>query len=575
MNLNLSGSTQSNTAAQTAAATTAANTASAANTHGNQSANLHSENYNAGQVFSGEVAQINGKEILILLGNHQTISARMEGDISLTLGQSVYFEVQSNKSNQILLRPLYTNLTSADPAVLKALDAAGLPVNEKTIGMTSAMMEEGMPVNRNALYEMFRQVNAFQNADMKTLVQMTKLQLPITESNISQFENYRNLEHQLVKDVDLLSDGIPKLISELTTQGNTVDAYNLSKQLLDMLTMGRDASITTEGNPGGIAQGEIIKSGAEALAEALNISTANASTDNISGQAVDAQNTTRILNMDAALQELTPEQRQSLANHLESLGMSPEAKTQLLNGQISAQQLYDFLKECLEQPDAHHNEHLKALLQSDAYQNLLKNDIMKQWLLNPQNIAKEGKVEEFYRRISEQSQKILQAMQNTAKPDAALIKSAGNMQDNVNFMNQLNQMLTYVQLPLKMSQENAHGDLYVYTNKKNLAAKDGNVSALLHLEMETLGTMDIHVAMQQNKVSTHFYLEKEEMLDFIEANIHLLDERLTKKGYHMDSTVSVKENGKTSVVEEFLHGNGTAPVAGSTGVTKYSFDVRA
>ncbi|HKM21887.1 MAG TPA: flagellar hook-length control protein FliK [Lachnospiraceae bacterium] len=572
MNLNLSGSTQSNTAAaQNTAATSAANAAGSVHVQGNHSANLNSGNYNAGQVFSGEVAEINGKDILILLGNHQTISARMEGDISLTLGQSVYFEVQSNKNNQMFLRPLYTNLTSADPAVLKALDAAGLPVNEKTIGMTSAMMEEGMPVNKHALQEMFRQVNSFQNVDTKTLVQMTKLQLPITESNVAQFEKYQNLEHQILKDVNNLTDGIPKLIGELTAQGNTVESYDLNRQLLDILTAGREqlteaASSQADVTAGGQAVDALAGSLAEQAATGAQV------TDQV---VTGAQTTAQAGISDTALQELTPEQRQSLAEHLENLGLSQEGKAQLLNGQMTTQQVYDFLKEALAQPEAHHNEHLKTLLQSDAYQNLLKSDLTQQWLLKPEDVAKEGRVEELYRRISEQSQKILQALQNTAKPDATLVKSAGNMQDNVNFMNQLNQMLSYVQLPLKMSQENAHGDLYVYTNKKNLAAKDGNVSALLHLEMETLGTMDIHVAMQQNKVSTHFYLQKEEMLDFIEANIHLLNERLTKKGYQMKTSVSVKETEETNVVEEFLHGNGAAIPPGAAGVAKYSFDVRA
>ena len=191
-------------------------------------------------------------------------------------------------------------------------------------------------------------------------------------------------------------------------------------------------------------------------------------------------------------------------------------------------------------------------------------------------MAKEGRVAELYERMSEQSQRITQMLQNISKAAPELAKSAGNMQDNLNFMNQMNQMLTYVQLPLKMARENANGDLYVYTNKKNLANQDGNVSALLHLEMEHLGTMDIHVAMQQNKVSTHFYMQKEEMLDFIESHIHILNERLTKKGYSMTTTVTMKEQEETdnSIVDEFLKKHGEAPMHTGSPM-KFSFDVRA
>lgn len=52
------------------------------------------------------------------------------------------------------------------------------------------------------------------------------------------------------------------------------------------------------------------------------------------------------------------------------------------------------------------------------------------------------------------------------------------MSQNVNFLNQMNQMYAYIQLPFKLSESNAHGELYVYSNKRNLAQKEGEVSAL-------------------------------------------------------------------------------------------------
>ena len=86
--------------------------------------------------------------------------------------------------------------------------------------------------------------------------------------------------------------------------------------------------------------------------------------------------------------------------------------------------------------------------------------------------------------------------------------------------------------------------------------------------------MDVHVAMQQEKVSTHFYMQSEELLDFIEANIHILNERLTKKGYQMNTTVSVKEDANPrSVIDEFLKQETDGLV--SPVVSTKSFDVRA
>lgn len=44
---------------------------------------------------------------------------------------------------------------------------------------------------------------------------------------------------------------------------------------------------------------------------------------------------------------------------------------------------------------------------------------------------------------------------------------AGEIHSNVEFMNQVNQMYTYAQIPLKMSGQHASGELFVYTNKRH------------------------------------------------------------------------------------------------------------
>lgn len=54
---------------------------------------------------------------------------------------------------------------------------------------------------------------------------------------------------------------------------------------------------------------------------------------------------------------------------------------------------------------------------------------------------------------------------------------AGEIHSNVEFMNQVNQMYTYAQIPLKMSGQHASGELFVYTNKKALAQGEKDLTA--------------------------------------------------------------------------------------------------
>jgi hypothetical protein len=138
-------------------------------------------------------------------------------------------------------------------------------------------------------------------------------------------------------------------------------------------------------------------------------------------------------------------------------------------------------------------------------------------------------------------------------------------------MNQLNHMMNYVQVPLKLSDSNAHGDLYVYTNKKNLARNDGTLTAFLHLDMDNLGSLDVSIAMQtdKNRVTTKFYLD-EDSLALVEEHKDELIERLSKKGYQCSAIMLEKDEDKT--VMDHLE----EQVSGQNAMIGYrTFDTRA
>ena len=59
-------------------------------------------------------------------------------------------------------------------------------------------------------------------------------------------------------------------------------------------------------------------------------------------------------------------------------------------------------------------------------------------------------------------------------------------------------------------------------------------------------------------------------MDFLEQNIALLNERLEKRGYSLQASISVKEE-ETSVIQEMEKQLGQ----GSVPISKVSFDARA
>ena len=124
-------------------------------------------------------------------------------------------------------------------------------------------------------------------------------------------------------------------------------------------------------------------------------------------------------------------------------------------------------------------------------------------------------------------------------------ETAAEVRGNIEFMNQLNQAYTYVQVPLKMSGQNANGELYVYTNKKNLRDPDAELSAFLHLDLEHLGSTDVSVKMQHRNVKTNFYMADDASYDLVEKYLPVLEQKLKDKGYQCTITMT-KEEKKVS-----------------------------
>lgn len=514
-----------------------------------------------GQLIQGEVIGRNGSELQIRLTPDTVITAKLENGVELLSGKAVTFEVKTNGAGLLALSPLFENM-GGDAQAMKALDMAGLPVNSRTLEMVDSMMKEGLSVDRNSLAEMFKQVMNHTDFSPSQIVTLFRMSVDITPENLQQLSNYQNLEHQITKDMTGILDALQEQYQALLQQGDKEGAVELYRAFLQLFLP--DTAIPEE----------------EAAAELLPVQEeAGALAETEPGQAVQpAEENTKPLTTEELLRQVFRQAEQAdsstgrFAELLTDIGVSKESVTAFLQGELGASGLLQELAQQLEQmpPEsaAKLRENLQKLFSGKEFQELLKNGMTEQWLMTPDEVQDKTKVERLYDRLDSQLSRLAQTLSETAK-GSALGKSITTLQNNLEFMNELNHVYSFVQLPLKMSEGTAHGDLYVYTNKKGLASRDGKISALLHLDMEHLGPVDVYVAMEMEKVNTHFYLPDEEMLSFIEQHLYLLDERLEKKGYSMNTVASVKGQEKEAV-EEML-----ASEPPMTKLSQYSFDVRA
>jgi hypothetical protein len=189
--------------------------------------------------------------------------------------------------------------------------------------------------------------------------------------------------------------------------------------------------------------------------------------------------------------------------------------------------------------------------------------------ITPENVAKEDGIKNYYKRVKAVLEKAGKELEDESF--SPVNKNLNQVKANIDFMNDLNKNMTYFQMPVHFKHSNGDGELYVFTNKKALSNKSDSVSAMLHLDMDNLGPMDVYVKMTGKNVSTNFCLESEELLDFVYSNIDKLNARLEALGYSTKFEMNVTEKEKQfDFVENFVEKDIPAKAT-----SQYVFDIKA
>lgn len=613
-----------------------------------------------GSTFEGTVNSVKNGKVVLALGNGQTITARLDGKVSIQPGESMFFQVRSNDGTTIALRPYVQAGNINNPILLNALTAAGVPATERNITMVDSMMKEQMSISRQSILDMGRVVGSNPNVNVNTAVLMTKIGLPVSAEMASQFENYMVDQHAIVDEMDLAMNQLGRLLGDADL--GEEQSFGLYGKVLDILNgEGETPAQTTDGLQQNDT-GTMVNAGENIETEAaVQQSKDGAAAEGVQKQ-VQQQNTKDLISMGAAGQEQSAGVaentenivgEQTAGNAAQSMQTGIDAADVLKNTQAdtavdfkNVQGQTDTLEQILDQNGL---DHLKRLLQniptltgntdlfevqeeedvfvdtmsgddagkkafefaqaepevtlkqsmtaedflntlrdalkqnqeygfagmtklfgSKEFAAILKNRAEKQWLLEPEQLREASKVSDLYERLDHQMKQMENVMKAAGVTQNSFVQTAADIRSNVEFMNQINQVYTYVQLPLKLSGQNASGDLYVYTNKKNLNDPEAELTAFLHLDLENLGSTDVSIRMKDKNVKTNFYIADDASYDLIEKHLPVLEKRLAQKGYRCSITMS-KEEKKVEFVEDFLQRD--MPQAGT--LHRYSFDVRA
>ena len=581
---------------RTAATSTSSGTSAASGT--SQAAKAQQPSVKADSLVRGEVIDLRPNQVLVRLENGSQLSARLEGSIALYIGQKADFFVSQTTDSLITLK-LAPNTSAKDPVMDKILQSANLQKNDRTVAIVNELLAHQQPVTGTNIRHFLMLSSKYPDLPVRDLILMELHQIPVSDETAARFAEYRAESHRLLAQGTTLFNILSEQIASLP---NAAEQTSFIKELQALLLPAAPEGNLTEAQEPLQAANAQNNTTAEVSGSSMHLPSADSEALPSNGPVIDGNtapsgtlpetgtatngepSSFHSVQADSSVQTAFPE---SPAASDGSLLLSPEtpvstdstvlannAENNIQNNDSALQQqATDAASENLTAtyPDVNT---ASALLSGSPSELLadLKQKFLNSFLLSPKEIAQDGKVADYYNRLNEQLaglEQLAAKLSKTTGGDTAQAP-AKQLRSNLSFMDMVNHIFPYVQLPLQLKEHPAHGELYVYERKRSLS-DSGSLSALLHLELDALGTTDIFVTLTASTVAARFYLADETAKYLIASELPTLHEALERQGYLVQTEVTLREDHPEdgSLLEQFLEEHSPSELH------RYTFDIRA
>ena len=494
-----------------------------------------------GDTFSANITDVSGEQVTITLDGGQSFTASLLNSTAYNIGDRADFVIQDNKGENIVLKAVTMQATALETAMInKSLKAAGIMPTLRNREMVLELMRNGMPIGRDALLDMVKELSSHSNAEIGGIIALKRMGIEVTDDSLKSYQNYKEYNGAMQRDIAALGE---KLFESVDSGKALSDVVKLL--VGDELLTGNG---TVEDN-----SKESTKTGAQ--------------TQQPVGTQADEK-------ADIAQKNLMSDVKNMVAgmvdNYNAATGKSLKLSYEFLNTDNLARFMNEFARmaEEFEMEPLLKNK-LHGVLKGDKASRLLNELVRDTFSMKMTDVADSESVKEH---IAKTLDKLSSVSEYAASNQSAELSNvASRMSNNMEFLNSMNQFMAAVQVPIKNIGEHGEGELYVYRRNKQKCGEDDTVKAFLHLDMEHLGALDIYVTLKGSSVATNFKVENESVIDFLEANMEQLTKKLAEDGYNVNASISKTDDGAGFDFEKEV----IAPVLPVSDVRRFRFDMKA
>lgn len=494
-----------------------------------------------GDTFSANITDVSGEQVTITLDGGQSFTASLLNSTAYNIGDRACFVIQDNKGENIVLKAVTMQATALETAMInKSLKAAGIMPTLRNREMVLELMRNGMPIGRDALLDMVKELSSHSNAEIGGIIALKRMGIEVTDDSLKSYQNYKEYNGAMQRDIAALGE---KLFESVDSGKALSDVVKLL--VGDELLTGNG---TVEDN-----SKESTKTGAQ--------------TQQPVGTQADEK-------ADIAQKNLMSDVKNMVAgmvdNYNAATGRSLKLSYEFMNTDNLARFMNEFARmaEEFEMEPLLKNK-LHGVLKGDKASRLLNELVRDTFSMKMTDVADSESVKEHIAKTLDKLSSISEYA--ASNQSAELSNVASRMSNNMEFLNSMNQFMAAVQVPIKNIGEHGEGELYVYRRNKQKCGEDDTVKAFLHLDMEHLGALDIYVTLKGSSVATNFKVEDESVLDFLETNMEQLTKKLAEDGYNVTASISKTDDSAGFDFEKEV----IAPVLPVSDVRRFRFDMKA
>lgn len=482
---------------------------------------------NIGDIVRAKVLEITSSELILKLFDGTTLTAAAMSPVDAKKGDLIDLVVKNNINNQLVLETFKSEEQKTafmENEIKKELVEMNVKPDAKGMEIAREIKSSDIPLNKETFGKVADVLLKFADLTAKKAAYLVSKNIALEDKNISSLNQIIDQKFKIGAQVSELLKSLVSIEDEntraLMDKGlksliphNNVT--NLSKtELADKLTQIIPELPEEPQNPSmnKVLAGDADKSEGAKIKDKI-IEFINANKDSIKEP-------------DKLIEHL----KSSVKGFADILNSNKEAAEDMIKS------LFHKIKNNKTSPDDAVKDIPQRQVFEERFQDTIKKTFEKFFVKISEDTTKDDiNIKNIYKDMFEKLEIIKDTVIRSSIPNREeILGKIDNLQNNMRFLNEINNHSTYIQIPLNILNKNTTGELYIL--KKNQGRKridPKNATLFLSLNTQNLGQVDSLVSIEKKNISLNIRVENNDIINFIKENYKDLYTALLHKGYKL------------------------------------------